>query len=481
MATYESKRYKRDKASIVPIEETYTEMDINKNDENVPTIGYRFDAPQRWVVAQYKNKAIGIRDLKLTPSSGDIRCKFLAFNKSALRGLTYTWDSEKSKYVKGNAWRSFVTGEYRCVSDEYNIQITPENNFEEIVTDMLKFVNDNSWKSIKRNDYDGEYDLYKPKTHDTSKAEFYYIEETSGNGRNKVTTEVPLDYTYNINYLKLPLTYVYEFDANKCIFNVVHHKELRSLLMEDHSNPTDRVKNNAKLEEYTKTISGTDYYYYMKSGFNISQHVNISDEGEEPEYLDTVYLGNGNLRSLGDELLLIVRLDEKDSIKAVYDLFNQPMPDDSLMLPIINLDGALYVVPFANKDSFKSHFAYGKGTTQENYEEIDEEFTPLSTSNNFIATNLKLNNVWDRLHLTFHTSFADTRHRIIGHNGDHLDTPNKQFIVPSGDQNQFYLRFTTDGTHAVLPIGSRFNVDLCFMLNPTRNTATPGNHDSFRD
>ena len=50
-------------------------MDINTNDENVPTIGYRFDAPQRWVVAQYNNKAIGIRDLKLTPSSGDIRCK----------------------------------------------------------------------------------------------------------------------------------------------------------------------------------------------------------------------------------------------------------------------------------------------------------------------------------------------------------------------------------------------------------------------
>ena len=81
------------------------------------------------------------------------------------------------KYVKGSQWKSLQGS-----IDVYlmNIQITPENNFEEIVIDMLKFVKDASWKSIERNNYDGEYCLYRPKTHDTSKSEFYYIVETTG-------------------------------------------------------------------------------------------------------------------------------------------------------------------------------------------------------------------------------------------------------------------------------------------------------------
>ena len=94
-------------------------------------------------------------------------------------------------------------------------------------------------------------------------------------------------------------------------------------------------------------------------------------------------------------------------------------------------------------------------------------------------TNLALNNVWDRLHLIYHASFAETRTRIIGRNTDHWDSPNKRFIVPGGDQDEFYLKFTTDGKHNILPIGCHFNVDLCFMLNTTNNTAT-GNHDMFK-
>ena len=54
-------------------------------------------------------------------------------------------------------------------------------------------------------------------------------------------------------------------------------------------------------------------------------------------------------------------------------------------------------------------------------------------------------------------------------------------MVPGGDQDEFYLRFTTDGKHNVLPVGCHFNVDLCFMLNTTNNTATgTGNHDMFK-
>ena len=74
--TFEYQKFKREKSSIIPIEEIYTDLDINVNDPYVPNVGYRFDSPRRWCNDGSKNKSIGIRDLHLTPSSGDIRCRF---------------------------------------------------------------------------------------------------------------------------------------------------------------------------------------------------------------------------------------------------------------------------------------------------------------------------------------------------------------------------------------------------------------------
>ena len=76
---FELKKSKRDKSSIVPIEEVYTDLDIKENDPHDPSIGYRFDTPRRWAQDKSKSKSIGIRDLKLIPSSGDIRCRFVAY------------------------------------------------------------------------------------------------------------------------------------------------------------------------------------------------------------------------------------------------------------------------------------------------------------------------------------------------------------------------------------------------------------------
>lgn len=152
------------------------------------------------------------------------------------------------------------------------------------------------------------------------------------------------------------------------------------------------------------------------------------------------------------------------------------MPDIKT-LPVIRVDSVYYVILF-NDINYKSKFVFG---------ELDNTntFTNIQDVDGFSGfhTNLKLNNVWDRLHLIYHASFAETRHRIIGRNGDHWDTPNKAFMVPGNDQDQFYIRFTTDGVHNILPIGCHFNVDLTFLLNPTKNTATgiQGNHDKFPD
>ena len=104
------------------------------------------------------------------------------------------------------------------------------------------------------------------------------------------------------------------------------------------------------------------------------------------------------------------------------------------------------------------------------------------TNNPIIHTNLNLLNVWDRVNLYYHATFADTKHKIIGRNGEHWDSPNKQFIVDENSRDQFNIWFTSDGRHRILPHGCVFNIDLAFLLNPTNNTATGvrSSHDSFK-
>ena len=42
-------------------------------------------------------------------------------------------------------------------------------------------------------------------------------------------------------------------------------------------------------------------------------------------------------------------------------------------------------VPFANKNSFKSHFVYGEGTLQTNFKKLNEEFRHLRNLYKFFA------------------------------------------------------------------------------------------------
>lgn len=485
--SYEYTRWRKDKSSIIPIEETYTDLDINNNDENVPTIGYRFDSPRRWCTDSSSTKSVGIRDLHLIPSSGDIRCKFLTYANTSITGRRYDWtatnpdDSDDEDWIPRyrptlNSVR-FSHGLCQCVSSDYNIQITPENNFEEIMTDMMNFINDASWKSIAYNTQTNEYELLAPSEHDTTKNLYYRKETTDSNGDTGYDS---LNYVYNSNYLKQPITFYYEYDANLCNFNIKAYDDLRYMLMTNRSkSDNDLVTHVARVYRYTDGINDS-YIYRNYRGLDYAQKLTHTVSGSTVDY-DSIYVGNGIINIEGYELLMVIKLEDTNSIKAAYDLFNQPMPDIST-LPVINLEDGLYVIPFKD-NTFHSHFCYGTGTNKTTFRDTFVDPADFTYEIRFIETNLKLNNVWDRIHLIYHASFAETRHRIIGRNGDHWDTPNKQFIVPGGDQEQFYIRFTTDGIHHILPIGCHFNLDLCFMLNPTKNTATGirGNHDSFKD
>ena len=228
------------------------------------------------------------------------------------------------------------------------------------------------------------------------------------------------------------------------------------------------------------------YQTYTTDDIENDNETQITNNGTTLAQLDA-YNPSPTIR--GMELLMLVDTRDEGSLKAIYHFFNQHLSDKDIdNIALVEIDGIDYYVPFV-KDIGPApknfHFVNQKGQTfasafgmfsSNKYKTIK----PITDTVGF-NTNLNLNNVWDRIHLIYHASFAETRNRMIGRNNDHWDSPNKRFIVPGGDQDEFYLRFTTDGKHNILPVGCHFNCDLCFMLNTTNNTATGiGNHDMFK-
>ena len=56
-------------ASQLPIEENYTNLDIDPHEVINPQVGYTFRYPQRWLESPSQNKAIGIRRLDIIPTN----------------------------------------------------------------------------------------------------------------------------------------------------------------------------------------------------------------------------------------------------------------------------------------------------------------------------------------------------------------------------------------------------------------------------
>ena len=117
------------RVSAKTIEETYTENDVEHvKDEHgkettdislnyIPNTGFTFDYPQRWLNEETDFKAIGIRRLKVVPTSHVFALKFVI------------------NYKKKNA-----TGEYNL---ELTVRETviAENSLEEIICDIINKLN----------------------------------------------------------------------------------------------------------------------------------------------------------------------------------------------------------------------------------------------------------------------------------------------------------------------------------------------------
>ena len=79
--------------------------------------------------------------------------------------------------------------------------------------------------------------------------------------------------------------------------------------------------------------------------------------------------------------------------------------------------------------------------------------------------------VWDRKHVYFHSTFSDTKRGYLGKNKDDLSQVNKLFKYSHGNTS-FNIRFTTDGLNNFLPKFCNFVIEFVFILNYRNNFIT---------
>ena len=252
---YELKKTKREKSSIVPIEEVFTDLDIRDNDPYEPSIGYRFDTPRRWSQDKSRNKSIGIRDLKLTPSSGDFRCRFLSYANIGFNTQHATWKENHYEISNDKTFHDLTNPvKLQVISDIINYSITPSNNFEEIITDIINnHLNQSSWKGIKIEE--SSCYNYPAKVHQTNRGLFYVKETVSG----EESSFKAMDYVLNTHWLKIPLYFNYHYDSNNSFFQTKITNDARGILMTNTSQSNNDLDTN--IYEYSQDNIGNAYKY----------------------------------------------------------------------------------------------------------------------------------------------------------------------------------------------------------------------------
>ena len=132
---------------------------------------------------------------------------------------------------------------------------------------------------------------------------------------------------------------------------------------------------------------------------------------------------------------------------------------DELEVLEYNIEGDTYGI---TADANLNYFL--KFLNQERTAENRAILTDYSNSKSF-------HNVWDRSSLQFHASFSNNRRSFIGLNKDFYENPSVFYDPPTNSSN-FWIRFTTDGVHQILPRYCRFYIGLCFVRNYKNSLVT---------
>ena len=79
------------------------------------------------------------------------------------------------------------------------------------------------------------------------------------------------------------------------------------------------------------------------------------------------------------------------------------------------------------------------------------------------TTQIQLSNVWSREPLYVHATFSSSKRHYLCRTGDFWFKPSK-YYYDNITNNEFYIYFTTDGSHFIIPYDAIKVVELCFIL-----------------
>ena len=79
--------------------------------------------------------------------------------------------------------------------------------------------------------------------------------------------------------------------------------------------------------------------------------------------------------------------------------------------------------------------------------------------------------VWDRISLQFHASFSNNKRNFIGLNNDFYTSPSIFYDAPT-NASDFWIKFSTDGRHQILPRYCRFYIGISFVRNYKNSLVT---------
>jgi len=87
---------------VLPVEEIYTNADINRNSITDKNFGYTFNYPRAWLDSQSNDRMIGVRRLKLIPSSHIFDLCFRIYKD---KELVIEWEAEETFFVSNSSVR----------------------------------------------------------------------------------------------------------------------------------------------------------------------------------------------------------------------------------------------------------------------------------------------------------------------------------------------------------------------------------------
>ena len=367
-----SEKEHTERSSQLPIEEIYTNHDINPNLAYDKTTGYNFDFPSRWANADSTNKVIGLRKLDIIPSAHSFTIGLKVWNTRPNVPDREGW----------NEWNL-----YKAYTSKYKPPLFHVGSY----TAPPHYIDDN------------------PGFHEEEEFEVEAIHRTG-------TTEI-IGYTCKAIKAKL-YQYTYSYSIRDGNYNTtIYRREtiepieaewVQSLykcfsITEDNSLIEIIHLITQELCPFTSWHSSKLHYYY-----------------------------DNNRGSLAFELIV-------SGNKLVPFEFIFPTDEDAVQF---------------------LHFLNQEATQENKYEMASYE-----------KEHLFYQDVWDRKHVHFHSTFSDSKRGYLGKNKDDLSHVNKLFKYSHGNTS-FNIRFTTDGLNNFLPKYCNFVIELVFILNYKKNVIT---------